>query len=183
MKYTIYKSYDAAQAALEALPPVTGYAGEHLKSSWQKEQDAIDSFERCDTDGYLSQWCSSLTASKYRLEHQLALQGGHGVFRCLVDAETGALASTKLFRFKNNFGYGNVFKWAVPTDDGTAWLTDYRRESSWKKAGLRVAWILAPAYVDNRCPLDRTPTQYGTGGLCNVRYSKLLDRRAAGLEI
>lgn len=48
------------------------------ESSSNKAQEAVDSFERCDTDGFLSQWASDLCS---RLDHANAelLEGG-GVY-------------------------------------------------------------------------------------------------------
>lgn len=40
------------------------------------EQRAIDSFDRCDTDGFLSQWASGLTAQMHRLQAQVVEAGG-----------------------------------------------------------------------------------------------------------
>jgi hypothetical protein len=44
------------------------------------EREAHESFERCDTDGALSQWSSGLTASKLRMEADLLEQGNQREF-------------------------------------------------------------------------------------------------------
>lgn len=48
---------------------VTKTAEQYRKGSRQHEQNAADSFERCDTDGFLSQWASQQNA---RIEDALA---------------------------------------------------------------------------------------------------------------
>jgi hypothetical protein len=47
------------------------------------EREAYESFERCDTDGALSQWSSGLTAQKLRMEAALLEQGGQSDFPAL----------------------------------------------------------------------------------------------------
>jgi hypothetical protein len=46
----------------------------------QHDQDAADSFERCDTDGFLSQWASGINAQKARMEATLVEAGGVATF-------------------------------------------------------------------------------------------------------
>lgn len=56
---------------------------ENLSSkSWQ---DSIDSFDRCDTDGFLSQWASSSMSYQYKLEAQLVTDGYMTEFSTLAD--------------------------------------------------------------------------------------------------
>lgn len=43
-------------------------------------QEAADSFERCDTDGFISQWASGLTARECSLQATILRQGGVGAF-------------------------------------------------------------------------------------------------------
>ena len=51
------------------------------------EKEAFDSFERCDTDGFMSQWASGLSAQHDRLEAQLVLNGGVAKFPALFDLQ------------------------------------------------------------------------------------------------
>jgi hypothetical protein len=53
----------------------------------QHEQNASDSFERCDTDGFLSQWASGVMAQKKRLEADLVEAGGVWTFPALFDLD------------------------------------------------------------------------------------------------
>lgn len=49
-----------------------------------------ESFERCDTDGFLSQWADGLTANQMSLAAEVAEQGGYSVDLGLFDTATGA---------------------------------------------------------------------------------------------
>lgn len=55
-------------------------AKEYRKMAEDAEQQSADSFERCDTDGFLSQWASGLTAQKYRLQANIEDNGGAAWF-------------------------------------------------------------------------------------------------------
>ena len=52
----------------------------------QHAQDREGSFDRCDTDGYLSQWASGLSADLCRLQATLAEQNGTAAFRFLQNS-------------------------------------------------------------------------------------------------
>lgn len=55
----------------------------------QHEQDARDSFDRCDTDGFLTQWASGLSAAKARRQATIVENGGTATFPAVftVDGE------------------------------------------------------------------------------------------------
>jgi len=57
------------------------------------DQEAADSFERCDTDGFLSQWASGITARKLRAQAELAENGGLMQVCALFNLD-GTVAST-----------------------------------------------------------------------------------------
>src|SRR5690606_26317917 len=50
-----------------------------------RDREAADSFDRCDTDGALSQWASGINAQKYRLQADIAENGGMWEFPALFD--------------------------------------------------------------------------------------------------
>ncbi len=49
-----------------------------------------ESFERCDNDGFLTQWAHGLTAQKHQVAAELASNGGFDLFPGLFDRKTGA---------------------------------------------------------------------------------------------
>lgn len=147
----LFDNYDDAFAAL----PSTPNAGDKLREqSAAARQRSIDSFDRCDTDGFLSQWASDCTASEKRLAAQLADQGGKDVFRVLIDTNTGEIVAERLMVFFNKFaGYGSRTVWAVNRNGSTEWVTDYKRESNYAKKNLAVKWVVADAFVGS-CDQD-----------------------------
>src|SRR6476661_6496069 len=70
-------------------------ADEHRAAAQAADQAAYDSFERCDTDGFLSQWASGLNAQKHRLQAEIEDNGGKWEFPALFDLD-GNLVPAKL---------------------------------------------------------------------------------------
>lgn len=52
-------------------------------------QSALDSFDRCDTDGFLSQWSSGLNAQLCRAKAEIAENGGVMPFEVLLEVDNG----------------------------------------------------------------------------------------------
>jgi len=58
--------------------------------------DAAESFDRCDTDGFLSQWASDLNARCLNLQADIVENGGMASFKVLLDATTLQWVPAKL---------------------------------------------------------------------------------------
>ena len=112
-------------------------------------QEAHDSFERCDTDGFLSQWANGLHARKCDLQSEIENRGGKSEFPALFDLE-GNLVCAKLIDGR----YGNC--WALMTenkeDNGYGYVFTGKfisafpaRQSTMEKKGYREGRVLAPA--------------------------------------
>lgn len=71
-------------------------------------QDSIDSFERCDTDGFLSQWASDCRSRMLSTEADLAEHNYQWTFITLGDKD-GNLVPNKKIETKFGFAYA-VFK-------------------------------------------------------------------------
>jgi len=97
----------------------------------QHDRDAADSFERCDTDGFLSQWASGLTGQQKRLEASLIENGG------TTDIIGPVTVDGEPVRFRTvDTRYGR--KWLVldDNDDAVAWLDPFAvRMSTYRKKG------------------------------------------------
>ncbi len=83
-------------------------------------QAAADSFERCDTDGFVSQWAHGMTAEKNRHEIEILKNGGCAQFPVLCDA-AGNVIADKVYRFPDKFrpDYWNApmkEMWKLPAD-------------------------------------------------------------------
>lgn len=108
----------------------------------QKEQDAHDSFDRCDTDGALSQWASGINAQRLYMEADIAENGGLWEFPALFDTE-GNLVPAKLIDGK----FGDC--WMLLDSEGQATgefvgAFPARRSTIFKKGYLQ-GTVLRPA--------------------------------------
>jgi hypothetical protein len=119
-----------------------------------RDQAVQDSWERSDTDGFMSQWASGLGAAKLRYEADIADQGGRAHFPALFDT-AGNLVAAKLIDTQ----YG--LSWALlASDNPQARIIGWFNPSRARKAATRLAndtrkgytvgTIMAPAYVDFR---------------------------------
>lgn len=114
-----------------------------------------ESFERCDTDGFLSQWASGMTAQLNREKIQLLRNGGYARFPVLCDADGNVIAD-RVHVFANTFaGYGSVEKWRLPADladkVGRTWIprAGYSGKSRiQKQLGLHEEDRFFPAYAE-----------------------------------
>ena len=104
------------------------------------EQEAKDSFERCDTDGFVSQWASGLTASKMHLEADL-IETPERWFPALFDLN-GIRVRAKL----HNGPFGQCWMFVDANDKPTGqFITAFpKRESTMEKKGYREDEELAP---------------------------------------
>lgn len=127
-------------------------AGELRELGRQREQESRDSFDRCDTDGFLSQWASGINAEKYRLQADIAENGGVWHFPALFDLE-GNLVPAREVRGQ----YGSF--WSLLDADGnrTGGTFSESRAQNEKirlrndaRKGFYVGLVLAPARVVTR---------------------------------
>ena len=81
------------------------------KLSSKSWQDSIDSFDRCDTDGFLSQWASSSMSHQYKLEAQLVADGYMTEFSTLADMDGNLVPCKQLeTRYKTSWAIFNSFE-------------------------------------------------------------------------
>lgn len=112
------------------------------RKEWKAKED---SFERCDTDGFLSQWASGLTAQEYGRKAEILRHGGCAKFLGLFSIETGERVPAKNIETK----FGD--RWAVFAEDGQTivkWLPFApKRVATLAKHGYFEAEEWAPAYA------------------------------------
>lgn len=175
---TIFETREQAEAHLETLPADAEAVERHTQKGRKHHDDREESFQRCDTDGFVSQWASGLTGSLEQQRARLSSHDHQNVFRVLVDADTGELASTKCVEVFNRFaGFGTVDRWVVtkPKGERDVWLTDYKRPENFVKKGYRLAWATAKAYAR----LDGK----GTGLSGHAWVATHIDREAEGINV
>jgi hypothetical protein len=79
-------------------------------------QSAADSFDRCDTDGFLSQWADGITADLKRHQADLLRDGGYAQFPVLCDAD-GNVVADRIYTFTNQFAdWTTVERWKLPAE-------------------------------------------------------------------
>lgn len=120
------------------------------ESAAAKDAAAAASFERCDTDGFVSQWALGLGATKDRLQAEIEENGGRASFVSLHDAETGERVRAKLVQVHSRFASGaSVSKWIVldRNDNAAEWIPAFKsgKNSTLAKRGLVESWEMAPA--------------------------------------
>lgn len=119
----------------------------------QHEQDAQDSYERCDTDGFLSQWASGMTAQRKRLQATIVEAGGVATFfrYQVTDLATGEVLPRDRAKICDT-QYGQ--SWRVQLSSGeVVWATaNAARESTYSRKGFRVdeVEVVAAATADLR---------------------------------
>ena len=134
----------------------TPTAAELRAEASQREQDARDSFERCDTDGALSQWASGIGAQRLRLQADIVDQGGVARFLTLFTLD-GRFQPAKAIQTR----YG--MRWMILDENGnrTGDFAPYlpKRRDTLAKRGYLEGYAYFPAKADYR---------EGRGGLVTV---------------
>jgi hypothetical protein len=84
-----------------------------------------ESFERCDTDGFLSQWALGLDSQKHNLQARIEEADGTWCFEGLFDGQ-GRRVKAKLVTVADSYSYGNSTKeiWLLldERDEKIAWV-------------------------------------------------------------
>lgn len=143
---------------------------EHLTAAAQSEQRKQESWDRSETDGFLSQWASGITADLARTRAEIVANGGRSTFPALFDL-SGNLVAAKLI----DAVYG--LTWALlssddPTSKFAGFVTAFpKRTSTIARKGYREGSVSAPAYADTE----------GSGtGLSGATSVGVVVRRADG---
>ena len=116
----------------------------------EEERRREESWQRSDTDGFVSQWAHGLTAQLKRREADLLEAGNVATFRGLFDRTTGKRVRAKIVYVEDRFsGFGTVAKWIVldSSDRAVHWLPAYKsgKQSKIYKTGFEERDEIAPA--------------------------------------
>lgn len=108
---------------------------------------AYESFENCDTDGFLSQWASNITADELEMKADLLEKGNVSEFTALFTATGDLIEDARQIQTR----YG--LAWMHKVDGQTVWFNpskakneDTRRFNNLKK-GYCLGRVLAKARV------------------------------------
>lgn len=108
------------------------------------EAEAAASFDRCDTDGFVSQWAGGLNSQQARLQAEITEADGLASFAALYDVDTDERVPAKLIDGR----YGLAWALVVPGTDrftGEFVKAFPARTSTMARKGYREGTELAPA--------------------------------------
>ncbi len=154
----------------EPTPAQIQRAEELEKSAEFRRQKSIESFERSDTDGFLTQWAHDMGADKDRENAKILRNGGCATFPVLCDKDGNVLAH-KIYTFANKHaGYGVVKRWRIPDDKisvyGRKWVPVGSTSRVQKQLELREEMWWFPAVAKIGVPEGAKNT--GLGGCANA---------------
>lgn len=137
--------------------------GEHLAKVGEYLDRRQESFERCDTDGFVSQYCHGLMADLHRAKATIAANGGTSTFKGLFLRETGERVAAKLR--DGQFGLYWMFcdENGKPTGKFLAHSKGTKRSAMYRE-GFEVRDEQAPANAVHASP----PGSTGFSGLHSV---------------
>jgi hypothetical protein len=143
-------------------------SAQHRVEAAKNFDAAAESFERSDTDGFLSQWAHNLAGTRHLLEAELAEKNGKSEFLALFDLE-GNPVPAKLI----NTRYGTAWLLLASDDpygdtkgivgNPTARKAE-RRAATLARKGYRVGFVKAQARVGT------IANGTGLGGAATVQY-------------
>ena len=141
----------AAPSKKDDVPEVPDHIAAQAEALRQHARElneaAAESWERSDTDGFMSQWASGLGAQKARMEADLLEQGGVTEFGGIWYDADGNLVPARII----------TTRWGAKIAKFNSWdecLSNHGEVAMWytfrgaKKAGLRAGTLRAPAKVD-----------------------------------
>lgn len=107
-----------------------------------------ESFDRCDTDGALSQWCHGLSAQKHELCAEVAENGGRWEFTAIFDLEGNLLDACRV-----EGRYGQSWMIVRPGEKPIFFNESKARKGATRlkndmAKGYRLGRVAARAYVD-----------------------------------
>jgi hypothetical protein len=133
----------------------------HREKAAECHQRAGESFERSDTDGFLSQWASGITARLHEVQAEIARNGGKAQFVALFNL-SGERIRARVIRSR----YGLCWMLLNDKDEATGEFAPYRPRNplTLAKKGYREDLEWAPAAA---C-LDTPKGARGLGGAASV---------------
>lgn len=118
-----------------------------LAAAAANDKAAADSFDRCDTDGFLSQWASGLVAQEQRREAQIVADGGKALFPALFTLDgTPVPARLVQTRYGTKFAvFANDIDAVTHGANIVAWVDPFVADKTLARKGYKVADVWAPA--------------------------------------
>jgi len=121
-----------------------GKTAAELRADAQEARErAAESFERCDTDGFVSQWADGLTAALQDTRADITEAGGLAEFAGLYEGDRRVRARV----IGTKYGYCWLLDAAEAERFGRKFVPTGKRSRIQKEKGLREARELAPAWA------------------------------------
>lgn len=131
---------------------------EKLRQEARKaREDANESFDRSDTDGFMSQWASNTVAREKEAKALLIEQGGKAEFQVLMDKDSKIVPAKRI-----DTRYGTA--WAVfedPHDNRSPFTGEYINESQSPNLKTQAAALARKGY---KLGLIKAPASVKSGG-------------------
>jgi len=182
-----YFVFGTFEEALACMPKFDSDKANKLREeSDRAHQASQESWERSDTDGFLSQWALDITAREKVREAELYDQGCMVLRPALMDIETGEIVAACIHISPSRFNPGGTdYQWKVYKPKGQwnwFWCGDAKRESTFEKKGLKKVYVMAPGKMYSRSPGNHMPEGRGLSGAANY-HGKFadIDYEASGL--
>lgn len=105
-------------ATKQVTDPTTRTPAEWREEAAKCYRRSADSWERSDTDGFLSQWASDVMAQRYNLLAKVAEDGGKAAMARLADAEGNVIEGARYVETR----YG--WSWVYDTPTGAVWFKE-----------------------------------------------------------
>lgn len=133
-------------------------ADEYRKMAAGSHSAKEESFDRCDTDGFLTQWAHGLTSSLYSTLAELAENNWQSEFPALFYSGTQNRVPAKIIYVKDKYSYNGGMKslWAIVNPNTGKFTGQFlptgKNSRKQKSAGFWEGSELAPAYakIDGR---------------------------------
>lgn len=143
---------------------------EHTADAQNHAIEAEASWDRSDTDGFVTQWAHGISGQVARRNAEIAANGGVAEVPALFDAETGELVAAKLVQVYDRYSYSYKSKWIVlasddPNSEAVKWINAFpARKRTMTKHGYTEGYVKAPAVAKTWAP----PGSKGMSGLASV---------------
>ncbi len=184
--YFVFATYEEAS---DALPKFDSDAAMHLRANAERQRVASEeSFQRSDTDGFLSQWALDIGAHQKEREAELRNHGSLVIRPALADIETGEIVAACIHISPSRFNPGGTdYQWKVYKKRDKwdwFWCGDAKRDSTFEKKGLKKVYVMAPAKMYSKGPGNHMPEGRGLSGCANYQGKFAnIDYEASGLPL
>lgn len=139
----------------------------------ESQRKAEESFDRCDTDGFLSQAAHQLGAREDQRNAEILRNGGVARFVGLYEVATGRRVKAKHITTHNTYSHQDETSWLLHKDEaaltearGKRYLPTGSKSRVLAKLGLAERWEWAPARARikswSHVGVERTGCEWGT---------------------